>query len=275
MENKARALEYLNIARSTFYYQSLLEEKDEWLRIKIEKVMETHPSYGHRRIALELKLNKKSIKRIMKKFGLKPKARRKNPWKHRLKEGLIASPNLLVALCPLFKNHVWVTDFTYLWWRGRWLYVCTIIDLFTREVLGLAIKTSHNALLVTEALLNALITNPASSIIHSDQGSEYKAKLFRMVLKENNILQSMSAKGSPWQNGYQESFFSNWKLDLGDPNRFKSLGELTAEIYRSIYYYNYLRIHTALGMSPKEFAQKFASQNEINYNTIQEKLSVQ
>ena len=77
----------------------------------------------------------------------------------------------------------------------------------------------------------------------------------------------MSKKGSPWQNGCQESFYGNFKVDIGDVNRFKTLGELVIELYRSIYYYNNERIHTSLKMSPK----KFARQNEINYNAIQEK----
>jgi len=78
MNNKSKALEYLNIARSTFYYKSVLDEKDEVLRQKIERVIEGNPSYGHRRIAIELKLNRKQIKRVMKKFGLKPTRGRKS-----------------------------------------------------------------------------------------------------------------------------------------------------------------------------------------------------
>jgi len=85
----------------------------------------------------------------------------------------------------------------------------------------------------------------------------------------------MSKKGSPWQNGFQESFYGNWKVDVGDVNRFGSLGELTAEIYKSIYYYNNLRIHTALGCAPKTFAEKIARQYEIKYNMSQEKQVVQ
>ncbi|KKW19715.1 MAG: hypothetical protein A2W52_03605 [Candidatus Taylorbacteria bacterium RIFCSPHIGHO2_02_49_25] len=171
---------------------------------------------------------------------------------------------------PLFKNHVWVTDFTYLKWRNRWVYVATVVDLFTREVLGVSIKTCHGATLVAETLLNALMDNPPPSIVHSDQDSEYKAKLFKSILNECGILPSMSKKKSPWQNSYQESFYGNWKVDIGDINRFRSLGELTAEIYRSIYYYNNERIHTSLGTAPR----KFARQSQINYNQNQEKLAV-
>jgi len=271
MENKSKALEYLNIPRSTFYYQSLIDPKDQKLKEKIEKVLIDNPSYGHKRIATELKINKKKIKRVMKKFGLKPTRGRKKPKKSKGNWQNESSPNLLIASFPLFKNHVWVTDFTYIWFHDRFVYLCTVIDLFTREVLGISIKTNHSAMLVTEVLLNALQNNPPPIIIHSDQGSEYRSKLFRAVLQDFKINQSMSKKGSPWQNSYQESFFGNWKVDIGDVNRFSTLGELTAKIYKSIYYYNYERIHTTFGMSPK----KFARQSKIKYNTIiKEKLVV-
>ena len=269
MENKSKALEFLNIARSTFYYKSLLDEKDEELRMKIEKVLDNNLSYGHKRIAMALSINRKRIKRAMKKFGIKPRRSRKRPWK-RGKNDAFESPNLLAALFPLYKNHLWITDFTYLKWRNRWVYVCTIIDLFSREVVGLSIKTNHSAMLVSEALLKALASNSPPTLVHSDQGSEYKSKLFRSILADYKILQSMSKKSSPWQNGYQESFFGNWKLDVGDVNRFATLGELTAEVYRSMYYYNNERIHTSLKMSPREFARRY----EMQYNAKQEKLIV-
>lgn len=273
MENKSETLRYLNISRSSFYYHSILEEKDLILKEKIEKVMIDNSSYGHKRISIELKLGKKQILRVMKKYGMKPSRCRKKAWK-RGKTEESASPNLLVSLFPLYKNHVWITDFTYLKWQNRWVYICTVIDLFSREVVGMSIKTNHSALLVSEALLNAITNHSPPTIIHSDQGSEYKSKLFRSILKDYRISQSMSKKGSPWQNGYQESFFSNWKVDIGDVNIFKSLGELTAEIYKSIYYYNNLRIHTSLGMPPKKFAEKFALGEEIKYNTNTKILSV-
>ena len=136
MENKSKVLEYLNIPRSTFYYHSILEEKDLILREKILKVMIDHPSYGHKRISFELKVNRKCIRRVMRKFSMKPSRSRKRAWERGEREEL-ASPNLLVSLFPLYPNHVWVTDFTYLKWQNRWVYVCTVIDLFTREVVGI------------------------------------------------------------------------------------------------------------------------------------------
>src|SRR3989344_4526350 len=105
-ENKSKALEYLNIARSTFYYQSVLNEKDEALRIKIESVMADNQSYGHKRIAIELGLGKKQVRRVMKKFGLEPSHKHKKPWKRAAGEESTSSPNLLVALLPLYRHQI-------------------------------------------------------------------------------------------------------------------------------------------------------------------------
>ena len=274
MDNKSRALGYLDIPRSSFYYHSVLDKKDAILRTRIEDVLETNPSYGHKRIALALGLNRKQVRRVMKKYDIRPRRGHRKPHKSRDNEKFQASPDLLLSLFPLYRNYVWITDFTYLKWRGRWVYVCTVIDLFTREVVGLSIKTCKGVVLVSEALLNALMSNESPSIIHSDQGGEYKSKLFRLILKDFKILQSMSKKASPWQNGYQESFYGNWKIDIGDPNRFRDLGELTAEIYKSIYYYNNLRIHTSLKMPPKKFAEQFAEEERLKYNMNTKILSV-
>lgn len=212
MDNKSKALDFLNIPRASFYYQSILEEKDKKLKTDIENVWTKHPGYGGERLAIELKINEKRIRRVMRKFGLRPPRGRRRPGKSRWNGSGEVAPNLLISLFPLFKNHVWVTDFTYLKWRNRWVYVATVVDLFTREVLGVSIKTCRGAILVTEALLNALMDNPPPNIVHSDQGSEYKARLFKSILEEFKVLPSMSKKKSPWQNGYQESFYGNWKV---------------------------------------------------------------
>ena len=102
--------------------------------------------------------------------------------------------------------------------------------------------------------MNALLTNPRPEIYHTDNGSEYNAWLFIQALQTIGTLISRSAPGCPWENGYQESFYSQFKIDLGDVSRFKTMGELVYEIYQTIYRYNHSRIHTALKMSPIKFA---------------------
>lgn len=79
MNNKTKALEYLNIPRSSFYYHSIKDEKDLILKVQIEKVLSRHPSYGHKRISIELHINRKRIRRVMKKYDLRPRRGRRKP----------------------------------------------------------------------------------------------------------------------------------------------------------------------------------------------------
>jgi putative transposase len=91
---------------------------------------------------------------------------------------------------------------------------------------------------------------------NSTTGSEYNSEIFINALNIIGAQISRSAPGCPWENGYQESFYDKFKIDLGDPNRFKALGELVYEIYHQIYVYNNTRIHSVLKMSPVQFALK-------------------
>ncbi|HCB35111.1 MAG TPA: hypothetical protein DEP25_00540, partial [Candidatus Taylorbacteria bacterium] len=83
MDNKSKALEFLRIPRASFYYQSILEEKDKKLKTDIENVWVKHLGYGGERLAIELQINEKRIRRVMKKFGLRPPRGRKRPRKSR------------------------------------------------------------------------------------------------------------------------------------------------------------------------------------------------
>lgn len=244
------------ISRSSLYYKSKKYEKDLKVKEDIEKVWKAHPSYGHKRLAIELKLNKKRILRVMKRFNLKPYRRHRRPFKCSITSIYDKYSNLLINTPLIRINQIWVTDFTYLWYRNRFIYVATVIDIWSREVVGVCVLTNHSSALVIQAMLSALMDHSKPDIIHSDQGSEYTAEIFQDFCLSSGIKISMSDKGSPWQNGYQESFYDKFKIDLGDPNRFDSLGELVFEIYRTIHTYNTTRIHTALKMSPREFAKK-------------------
>jgi putative transposase len=108
--------------------------------------------------------------------------------------------------------------------------------------------------LTAAAFWNALLSNPRPLIFHSDNGSEYRAKAFVGILVTLGIAISRSVPGCPWENGYQESFYGKFKVDLGDPNRFASFGELLVDVYATIWAYNTTRIHSALKMPPREFA---------------------
>lgn len=128
------------------------------------------------------------------------------------------------------------------------------MDIYTRKIIGLSVLTNHTVQLVLTALLSAIANHPRPLIYHSDNGSEYNSHVFLEALNTLGIKISRSKPGCPWENGYQESFYSQFKIDLGDPNRLDLLGELIFNIYQTIYCYNNSRIHTALKMSPNQFA---------------------
>jgi len=170
----------------------------------------------------------------------------------------------LLKTFPSEPNQIWASDFTYLKFKGKFVYLATVMDIFNREIVGFSVMTGHGVSLIVNALLSALNFRGPPDIIHSDQGREYISKTYTALVSMFKVLISMSRKASPWENGYQESFYSQFKVDLGDPNRFDNLGELIAEIYQVIYTYNKSRIHTALKMSPKQYLNRYLAMHKVS-----------
>lgn len=244
------------ISISSLYYKPKLPHKDWLLKNQIEQVLASHPSYGHKRLAIMLKINKKRVGRVMRQFGIKPYRRRGKKFK-KSKENVYIYPNLIQSLAfPEKANVIWVSDFTHLSFHGRFVYLATIKDIYDRKIVGWSLLTSHSVQLVLNALIDALEKHGRPVFLHSDQGSEYKSRIYTSFAQSLGIQPSMSHKASPWENGYQESFYNQFKIDLGDPNRFRTLGELGAEIFRQIYYYNHQRIHSKLKMPPEIYSQR-------------------
>lgn len=260
--NKSKLAKELGVSRSSLYYEHKREHIDNEVKQQIESVMTDNPAYGHKRIAIELKMGHNRIRRVMKKYGLKPYRRkatipikRKDQGKPKTAYENLVMPMISKGLINK-PNQVWCTDFTYIKYQGRFIYLATIIDLFTREIVGINISRYHNRFLVIGALEDTLKNHEAPEIIHSDQGSEYDSEDFTLLVKTTGAKLSMSEKGSPWQNGYQESFFGHFKDESGDLNRFETLGELIEYIYQQLYYYNHKRIHSVLKMSPVKYRNK-------------------
>ena len=263
---KTETAKKLGCSRGSLYYKKTLPPKDLLMKEEIKKVMKDNPAYGHKRIAIELKLNKKRILRVMKKFALKPYRRRpKKPNKPDDQNKTPAIyPNLIKYFCPIRPNVVWVADFTYIYFQGIFIYLATIEDRFTRKIVGFNIASRHTNQLVCTAFNNALrATGYAPTYHHCDQGSEYDSIEYLDLLKRENIQISMSKKASPWENPHKESYYSNFKLDLGHTNQFETLGELISAIYQTVYYYNNKRIHTKLKMSPQKFIEQYNLKNKL------------
>lgn len=158
----------LGIGERNLYNQNTKRaEADLNLKDQILKVLEVNPAYGHRRIAIELGIGKKRVRRVMKLYGIKP-YKRKARWTKKKDWGKPPSkyPNLIKGSCPLKPNIVFTGDFTRLIWNGKIIYLATFIDLFTREIVGWSISTKHTAELVIEAFLDAIRTGGKPLIVH-------------------------------------------------------------------------------------------------------------
>jgi transposase InsO family protein len=248
----------LGVARSTLYYQPRLAVKDEQLRQDILRVLHIHPSYGYRRLAIYLGINKKRALRVMQLYGIKPYRRRGKKPNYSRPPSLADSvlPNLIKDYFPISPGDVWASDFTYIPYGGRFIYLATIMDVYSREIVGWYISSRHDTALVAAAFFDALEQHGRPNILHSDRGSEYLSQIYMELATNCGISMSYSAKAHPWENGYQESFYNGFKVDLGDPARFVSLGQLIEAIHFQLYVYNHHRIHLALKMAPKQYLVK-------------------
>lgn len=252
----------MGISRSSLYYKHKMTEKDLALKARIESVWqeEDFPEYGQKRLAIHLNIGKKRIKRVMNKYNMKPPKRRiKKPSKPKDQNQPAASyPNLVKLFCPIMPGIVWSSDFTYIPYKGKFIFLATVMDIFHREIVGWHVLSVHTVTLIRGAFNDAIVKSDKLPVYsHSDQGSEYNELEHLKDVQNRGIIVSMSKKASPWENGYQESYYSNFKLELGDPNRFETLGELIVEIHRLINRYNKRRIHTALGCSPVQFKNNY------------------
>jgi putative transposase len=249
--------------RASGYYQPKRKEKDGVLKEQILSVLSQHPSYGYRRIALALKYGKKRVQRVMHTYKIHP-YKRKARWRKRRDEKRASAPfqNHIKYSCPCVPNQTWVSDFTYIPFKKRFIYVATIMDLYTREIVGWHISNRHTKQLVMEAFLDAVVNQKMQrpTVVHSDQGVEYTSQDYTTLVQNFGVTVSMSTKASPWENGYQESFFNNFKTDLGlEFDRFQDTGQLVEAIHHTIHDYNYHRIHTTQKMSPYQFRVRFES----------------
>jgi transposase InsO family protein len=236
-----------------------METKDQQLKQQIIKVHQDDPGYGHRRVALALKINKKRILRVMNKYGIKPPRRRVRHYLTR-STPQHSYQNLIWGWKAQRVHQVWASDLSYVKYHGKFWYLVTVLDHFTRQILSVQLGTHHSSDLVLAAIKQAILNHKdLPEIFHSDQGTEFMAQPCTQFLEQYGVKISVSETGSPWQNGYQESFFDKFKLDMGDVNRFETIGLFIEAVYRQVHYYNHRRIHTALKMPPSVFANAHLS----------------
>lgn len=212
--------------------------------------------YGARRITEELRAQgqmtgKNRVKKRMSTLELKALAKRK--WKATTdsKHSLPIADNLLDRdWSTTGPNQKWVTDVTYVWTQEGWLYLATVMDLYSRAIIGWALQRSLETALISEALQKALWKRkmPTGVLVHSDRGSQYCSKEYQKLLKDNGLICSMSRKGNCWDNAPMESFYHTLKLELVQFTLgFKTRAEACRVIIEYIEeYYNKERRHSAI-----------------------------
>lgn len=271
-----RMCRVLGISPSNYYKKrransSERKFQDGILKRKILNIYEENEKvYGARRIVKELHqqenfIGKRRVKRLMKEL----KIQGIQPARFRLtttvtNQNLPVSPNLLdrnfFAYAP---NKVWVSDITYIKIKNGFYYLCVIVDLYSRKVVGWSLKNHMKKELVIDALRSAIRKRkPASGLIfHSDRGSQYQSNLFRKILFWNGFESSMSRKGDCWDNAVAESFFKTIKTELIYRNKFENYEELRKDVFKYIeVFYNRKRLHSFIGyQSPSKFEEKFVA----------------
>jgi len=235
------------------------------LLVDIERIFqENRNTYGSPRIQRKLAQEgrhhgRNRIARLMRQKRLCGRAKRK----YRVQttdsnHDLPIAPNRL-AQCPApsAPNQVWVTDITYIPTAEGWLYLASIMDLFSRRIVGWSMQPSMNENLVLASWKMALEHRQphAQLLVHSDRGSQYASTAFRSALAQSHAQPSMSRQGNCYDNAAMESFWSTLKLELVYRANFKTRGQASLAIFDYIEaFYNRKRLHSSLDFrSPVDF----------------------
>lgn len=231
----------------------------------IRRIFEAnHGVYGSPRITAELRalgqrINRKRVERLMREMGLCGKQRLKfRPRTTTVDSTATVSPDLIqqdfTASAP---NQRWVGDITYLETADGFEYLATVIDLYSRRIVGWALASSLDTAIVIDALEMALRQRqpPAGCIFHSDRGCQYTSHAFRDRLRIAQMRQSMSRTGCCYDNAAAESFFHSLKVEWLHGHDLRDRDTVRSEVFRYIEgYYNRTRRHSSIGYrSPADF----------------------
>jgi len=241
--------------RSTQRYAARIDHEERRMRRRLHELARKHPGSGYRRMTVLLRreglvVNQKRVQRLWREEGLR------NPLRKRKKRARGHSANSCALKKAEYKNHVWCWDFTMDETAdGRRLKWFSVLDEYTRECLALEVERRMTARDVVGILTWLERWHGAPGAVRSDNGPEFIAQVVGKWLSARRVGPMYIAPGSPWENGYSESFNSRMKAEFVDRELFGSLAEakvLAAEYKR---YWNHERLHSGIGYrTPAEFA---------------------
>ena len=261
----------LNVSRSGYYdwakrKPSQREQETRYLSHDIARVFsESRQTYGVPRIRKALAAQGKShgkarISKLMKAQGLKAKATRRFKVTTNSQHTRAVFPNILAqSFNPSQPNQAWCADITYFPTKEGWLYLATVIDLYSRMIIGWSMGTSLQTKLIEDALQMALWKRKPSKgkglIHHSDRGSQYCSEAYQAMLNQHGIICSMSSSGNCYDNAVMESFYHTLKVEMLYGQTYSTREQAKQSIFDYIeVFYNRQRLHSSLGyQSPMNF----------------------
>ena len=253
----------LELSRSLYYYhinRLEQEENDEEDEAVISAFKESRNNYGSRKIKKELEkrdiiISRRRIRQIMMKHGLISNYQVKQYNSHKIRPNQDLIENELDRNFDNKKRHqVIVSDLTYVSVANKWHYICVLLDLFNREIIGHSVGPKKDSVLVKQAFMNANIKLSEIELFHTDRGSEFKNIAIEEILTAFGIRRSLSNPGCPYDNAVAEALYKIIKTEFVRKRKFGSLEQLKFELFDYINWYNTKRIHGSLGyLSPVDY----------------------
>ena len=244
----------LKISRASYYYEKVREPDDSELVENITDIFKaSRNNYGTRKIKLDLAereiiASRRRIGRIMKQEGLVSSY---TVAKYRPQKDTCNESNIENVVDRKFNNqpfrNVVVSDLTYVRVGTSWHYICVLIDLFNREIIGFSAGRNKNAILVKQAFQSVRSSLQEIQIFHTDRGNEFKNQAINDTLEAFEIKRSLSHKGCPYDNAVAEATFKIIKTEFVKNKTFSSLYHLQIELADYVNWFNNHRIHSSLG----------------------------
>ncbi len=261
--SQRRACRAVGQVRSTQWRRPRLSDDEKALTFAIIDLATKYGRYGYRRITALLRVqgwhvNHKRVARIWRREGLKV------PSKQPKRGRLWLNDGSCIRLRPQYRNHVWSYDFVQDRTRdGKVIRMLTVIDEYSRECLTIEVQRRFRSQDVLDVISDLFITQGVPEHIRSDNGPEFIAKILRDWLARVGVKTLYIEPGSPWENGYNESFNGKLRDELLNGEIFYSLKEAQILIERWRNHYNKVRPHSSLGYRPPAPETKQAFQKEV------------
>lgn len=273
-----RLCKTLEVLKSTYYHHALRSPEktqnqlmDEQLRPLICEIFEkSMRTFGARRIRIKLRergfiTSEKRINRLMKELelnaaGPKPMLNSANDRQYKYYPNKLKGKFLTDS-----PNNIWVSDITYIKIEDGFVYLCVIIDLYSRKVIAYKVSKNNNTNLVKKSFISAFESrgHPEGVTFHSDQGTQYTSYAFRTLLRSKGVTLSYSRPGTPHDNAVAESFFASIKKEVFRKCFYPTKRAVVKAVDEYVEFYNDYRPHQRLGyLTPNKVEEDYYSQNK-------------